>query len=157
MQNLQAMQSAMESTGAAAPTAPAPSQAAPAMGPSADPSMGGPAPAPEGNPVEQVLNSLPEEQKMFVAEHLTPEIAQMFGIVLGNPQITEMMMPFVDAGRILVPVPRGEFESLLQSKSTGADSAAPAAPMPSSPMVGAGAQPQQQAATPAPIGAGPAQ
>lgn len=158
MQNLQAMQAAMEASNASAPS-PAGSAAAapaPAPDPTMDPSMGG-EPAPEGNPVEEVLNSLPEEQKAFVAEHLTPEIAQMFGIVLGNPQITEMMMPFVDAGRILVPVPRGEFESLLQSKSTGEASAAPAAPMPSTPMVGAGAQPQQQAATPAPMGAGPAQ
>jgi hypothetical protein len=147
MQNLQAMQQAMQSA-AAAPAAPAasPEPAAPAPEAMAqDPAM-------QENPVESALNALPEDQKAFVAEHLTPEVAQLFGMVLGNPQITELMMPFVDAERILVPVPRAEFENMLQSKSTGAESAAPAAPMPSTPMVGAGAQPQQQAATPTMMG-----
>lgn len=158
MENLQQMQQAMQAQSgnpSGVPQgAPAASQQSPAMAP--DPAMGA-QPAPQGNPVEQVLNSLPEEQKAFVAEHLTPEIAQLFGIVLGNPEITDMMTPFVDAERILVPVPRGEFQNLLQSQSTGADSAAPAAPQPSSPMLGGGdVQPQQQAATPAPQGAGPA-
>lgn len=151
MENLQAMQSAMAQ---ASPAPAGPSM--PASAPTADPAMGA-APAPEVNPVEEVLNSLPEDQKAFVAEHLTPEIAQLFGVMLGNPQITEMMMPFADAERILVPIPRGEFQNLLQSQSSGANSAAPAAPTPSSPMVGGGAQPQQQAATPTPMQAGPAQ
>lgn len=155
MQNLKQMQAAMQSQGAPASPSPSPSEGSPmpATATAPDPAMAGEPAAEQGNPVEQVLNALPEEQKAFVAEHLTPEIAQLFGIVLGNPEITDMMSPFVDAERILVPVPRGEFQNLLQSQSAGADSAAPAAP--SSPMVGGGDQPQQQAATPMPQGAGP--
>lgn len=34
--------------------------------------------------IEQHLNSLPDEQKQYLGQYLTPELAVLFGIVLGN-------------------------------------------------------------------------
>lgn len=142
------MQQAMKQQGAEQAPAQAPASA-PAQA-AAPAGMAAPQQQPATNPIEETLNALPEEQKMFIAEHLTPEIAQVVAILAGDPRINELLLPFVDQERVLVPMPRSEFENLRQG---GADMAASAAPAGSAePTV----QPQQQAATPAPSGAGPA-
>lgn len=142
--NMQQLQSSLQGPTAAPTETPQAPQAMPAAGPEMGPS-----------PLEGNLNNLPEEHKAFVAEHLTPEMAVVIGLVTGDMAITEQLRPFVNPERMLVPVNRAEFESMAQQKMAQADPADPtqaaqAAPTPAS-KPETGNQPQQQAATPAPM------
>lgn len=70
----------------AAPQPQGPVNAQPAGQPSSQPSGRG---GQEYNPqllqqIEQHLNSVPPEQKAFVAKYMTPELAVVLGIIIGN-------------------------------------------------------------------------
>lgn len=63
--------------------------------------------------LETHLDSLGPEQQEFVAAHLTPEIAQVFGLVLGQ-EAFDFFNQYTNPDVVLVPMPR---EALKQGKS----------------------------------------
>ena len=62
------------------------------------------------------LNSLPDEQKQFVADNLTPETAQLLGIILG-PEAYQYFEPMADKTKALIPVPREEVDRIMAEMS----------------------------------------
>lgn len=67
--------------------------------------------------LETHMDSLPDEQKAFVADNLTPEIAQVLGIILG-PEAYNYFAPLADSSKALIPVPRELVEQQLSQQNT---------------------------------------
>lgn len=94
--------------------------------------------------LESHLDALGPEQQEFIAAHLTPEIAGMFGLVLGQ-EAYDFMSQYANPEVVLVPMPRS---ALQQGKQ--AAQADPNVPMQEGPPQTA--QPQQPQPQAAPAG-----
>ena len=62
--------------------------------------------------LESQLNAIPDDQKLFVSEHLTPEISAVFGFVLGE-EAFNFFNQFADPTRVLIPMDRAAAEKQL--------------------------------------------
>lgn len=82
--------------------------------------------------LEAHLDSLQNNDKAFLAEHLTPEFVRAIGLING-PEVAQYLSQFADPNKVLVPVPRELAEQYL------AQAQGQAAPQP---------QPQQQGMAP---------
>lgn len=101
--------------------------------------------------IDAHLDSLPDDAKAFLAEHLTPEFVTAIGLISGQA-VANHLMKYADKDKVLVPVPRKVAEENLaqmkaqasvgQSQQT-APQASPA-PAPQGGMMA----PMQQTATP---------
>ncbi len=90
--------------------------------------------------IEQHLNSVPPDQQAFVAKYMTPEMAIVLGIIIGN-EAYDYFSKFADPSKML---------AVTQRPQQG-NSAATQAPQGQTPQQsGAGAQPQPQANPPQP-------
>ena len=65
--------------------------------------------------LEKHLDTLPENDKMFLAEHLTPEFVRAIGLING-PEVAQYLAQFADPDKVLVPVPRAVAEEHLQQQ-----------------------------------------
>lgn len=109
--------------------------------------------APETSPMEEApgitpeeieahLDALPDQDKAFLAEHLTPEFVRAIGLISGS-EVAQFLNQFADQSKVLVPVPRQMAEQYLSEQNS---QAAPAQPQ-GQPM--APAQPSQPTQAPA--------
>ncbi len=64
------------------------------------------------------LDQIPDDQKQFLAEHLTPEFVRAIGIING-PEVAEYLGQFADPNKVLVPVPREIAEKFLAEQQQG--------------------------------------
>ena len=64
--------------------------------------------------LESHLDSLGPEQQEFIAAHLTPEIAGVFGLVLGQ-EAYDFMSQYANPDVVLVPMPRKALQQGKQS------------------------------------------
>lgn len=62
--------------------------------------------------LEAHLDQIPDDQKAFLAEHLTQEFVRAIGIING-PEVANYLSQFVDNSIVLVPVPRQVAEEHL--------------------------------------------
>jgi len=90
--------------------------------PSADPTAKPETPTEEGDVVQQLqahLDQIPDDQKQFLAEHLTNEFVRAIGIING-PEVAGYLAQFVDPNKVMVPVPRDVAEQhLAQQQAKG--------------------------------------
>lgn len=88
----------------------------------------GPLPGEEGGDnsirqhLEMHLNQLPDNDKQFLAEHLTPEFVRAIGLING-PEVAQYLNQYVDPNKVLVPVPRQIAEQYLQAAKQQGNSA----------------------------------
>lgn len=61
------------------------------------------------------MDSLPPEEKEFVAAHLTLETARLLGVLTGSPDVAEYFGQLADPNIVLVPVPREKAKQLAQA------------------------------------------
>lgn len=83
----------------------------------------------EDNPkgiLEEHVNALPDEEKEFLASHMTPEFARAVGVLTGSEDIYNFLNERADRSIALVPVPREMARELM--KQAQAESGATAAP-----------------------------
>lgn len=83
--------------------------------PEADKSLQGAGEDSAGPTEEEVaahLDSLPDEAKAFLAEHLTPEFVTAIGLISGEV-VAQHLMKYADQDKVLVPVPRKVAEEHL--------------------------------------------
>lgn len=84
--------------------------------PSVDMSVNDDGSQPVGNPqtggIEQQLDALPDQDKAFLAQYLTPEFVYAMGLV--NPDAAQYLSQFVDKSKILVPLNREKAVQLKQ-------------------------------------------
>lgn len=92
--------------------------------------------------LEMHLDQLQDQDKAFLAEHLTPEFVRAIGLING-PEVANYLNQFVDPDKVLVPVPREIAEQFMaqQGQQAGAAPQPQGQPMP---------QPQAQPAGPMP-------
>lgn len=104
---------------------PAPSQgAAPAMAPTQpqqpaqDMSVENDGSQPQDNPgtaaIQQKLDALPDQDKQFLSQYLTPEFVYAIGLVAG-PEAAQYLGQFTDKSKVLVPVSRDEAAKIQQA------------------------------------------
>lgn len=115
-------------------------ETAPAASPEAAPQEGGLA-----TQIEQHLSSLPDEQKAYLANFLTPELVNIMGILLGE-EAAQFFSQYADPSKTLTVVPSqgasGEMGGQPQAAAPSqpsigmAQGAAPAQGTPSGPMMG---------------------
>lgn len=82
--------------------------------------------------IEEQMSSLPDNQKAAVMAHLTPEIADVLGIILG-PEAHQYFRRMADDSMMLVPIPREEAMALRESQQAQqmeAQESSPVAPRP---------------------------
>lgn len=70
--------------------------------------------------LEDKLDALSQEEKVFVAEMLTPEIVE-FVRILGENEAASVLSKYVDPTRTLVALPREELEAEMQRMATTTD------------------------------------
>lgn len=79
-------------------------------------------PSEENDVVKQLqahLDQIPDDQKQFLAEHLTNEFVRAIGIING-PEVAGYLAQFVDPNKVMVPVPRDVAEQhLAQQQAKG--------------------------------------
>jgi len=95
--------------------------------------------------IEDHLNSIPDEQKQFLAQYLTPELAVIMGILLGE-EAAQAFSQYVDPNLTLTAVPAqattGEMGGQSQAAAPSqpsiglAQGAAPVQGATSAPMMG---------------------
>jgi len=68
--------------------------------------------------VEAHLDGLPDQDKAFLAEHLTPEFVRAIGLISG-PEVAQYLNQFADPNKVLVPVPRQLAEQYLAEQGKG--------------------------------------
>lgn len=68
--------------------------------------------------VEDNLNQLNDQQKAFVLENLTLETAAMVALIGGDKQIFDVLSPYADPNRMLVPVDRASIEKATQTPAS---------------------------------------
>lgn len=69
--------------------------------------------------LQQHLDQLPDNDKAFLAEHLTNEFVRAIGIING-PEVAGYLAQFVDPDKVMVPVPRKLAEEhLAQEQAKG--------------------------------------
>lgn len=73
--------------------------------------------------IEQHLNSLPQDQQQFLHQYMTPELAKLFGIVLGQEAL-DYFSKFADPKMMLVVQPRPQQQGGMNPQ--GVQGAAPA-------------------------------
>jgi hypothetical protein len=90
---------------------------------------------PQGQPqmgklIDQALSGLPDNERSFMAEMLTPETVHMISILFGDEYAKELKR-YADPSVILVPVPRDEYMAKMQGQQgmQGQESPAPASEM----------------------------
>lgn len=105
-------------------------QTAPAASPEAAPQEGGLAAQ-----IEQHLSQLPDEQKAYLANYLTPELVNIMGILLGE-EAAQFFSQYADPSKTL---------TVVSSQDAGAMGSQPQAAAPSQPSIGMaqGAAPAQ--------------
>lgn len=89
---------------------------------------GEPQMSPEVQQMIQHLDSLPEEQKAFFAQYLSPETAKCYGILLGDQQAYEYFANLADPNITLIPVPRDALEGQMNSSEGNPQAMQPAGP-----------------------------
>ena len=114
-----------------------------------DPSLqGGTGPSEEE--IKAHLDSLDDQDKALLAEHLTPEFVKVIGLISG-PEVANYLNQFADPAKLLVPVPREMAEEYLRGQGQqGQPQGAPAQPTQGSlpPQAPAQAAPMQPPAPP---------
>lgn len=97
--------------------------------------------------VERYFDTLPDQDKAFLAEHMTPEFVKAIGIVAGQ-EVAQYLTQFADPEKVLVPVPRKVAEEYMASQQNPAPQ--PQQPMPQQPPQSGGGMmaPTQAMATP---------
>jgi len=90
----------------------------------ADPTTGAP---PTEEEIANYFNKLPEQDKGYLAAHLTPEFVRAIGIVSG-PDVAKYLDQFADKEKVLVPVPRQIAEKFLQEQAQSAPQGVPQPP-----------------------------
>lgn len=94
-----------------------------------------------GSQIEQHLSQLPDEQKAYLAQYLTPELANIMGILLGE-EAAQFFSQYVDPSKTLTVVSTGEMGGQPQATAPSqpsigiAPGAAPAQGTPSGPIMG---------------------
>lgn len=69
--------------------------------------------------LQQHLDQLPDNDKAFLAEHLTNEFVRAIGLING-PEVAGYLAQFVDPNKVMVPVPRDVAEQhLAQQQAKG--------------------------------------
>jgi hypothetical protein len=80
--------------------------------------------------LEAHLDQLPEQDKAFLGEHLTPEFVRAIGLING-PEVAQYLSQFMDPDKVLVPVPRKVAEEYMKAESGQQPPSAPQSqPMP---------------------------
>jgi len=74
--------------------------------------------------LEAHLDQIPEDQKAFLAEHMTPEFVRAIGIING-PEVASYLNQFADDTMVLVPVPREIAEQHLAAQGQQGQLSAP--------------------------------
>ena len=122
------------------PTSPASAveESMPVMGDSADMQEGSPDITKE---LEAHLDTLQEQDKAFLAEHLTPEFVRAIGLING-PEVAQYLNQFADQSKVLVPVPREVAEKYLAEQGANQSASQPQSPTPSAPVGGSLMTPQ---------------
>lgn len=86
------------------------------------------------------MNELPDNQKQFILEYMTPELVGVLGLILGNEAV-EYYAPFADPGKMLQVIPRPQEQSQAQAAAPQGPQAGPMAAAPSNPPATAPATP----------------
>lgn len=81
--------------------------------------------------IEAHFDAMSDEDKTFIAEHLTPEFVRAIGLVSG-PEVATYLDQFADKDKVLVPVPRQVAEEYLAKQGTAAQQNGPS-PAPAQP------------------------
>lgn len=96
--------------------------------------------SPEMQMMIQHLDSLPEQDKAFVAQYLSPETAKWAGLILGSEEVTNYFSQLADPNITLIPVPKDIAEQQAAQGQTSSEGSMPQA------------QPQQMAVQKPPMG-----
>lgn len=87
--------------------------------PDIGPDQGGPTP----EEIKAHLDSLPDQDKAFLAEHLTPEFIRAISLISGDA-VGQYLNQYADQDKVLVPVPRKVAEEhMKQQQATQAQPA----------------------------------
>lgn len=100
--------------------------------------QGNDAPTPEE--IAAHFDSMPDEAKSFLAEHMTPEFVKAIGLIAGQ-EVAKYLEPMADPSKLLVPVPRQIAEEYLNQQKSDPQGA-PAEQTPGAPAPAPVAPPQ---------------
>lgn len=67
--------------------------------------------------LEAHLDQIPDQDKAFLAEHMTPEFIRAIGLING-PEVAQYLNQFADPNKVLVPVPRQIAEQYLAEQQS---------------------------------------
>jgi len=97
-----------------------------------------------GSQIEQHLNALPDEQKAYLAQYMTPELVTIMGILLGE-EAAQFFSQYADPSKTLTVAPAqgnagemggGSQAAAPSQPSIGIAPASPAQGQPAGPMMG---------------------
>lgn len=63
--------------------------------------------------IKQHLDTLPDDDKEFLASHLSKEMAKIIGLISGNQVIEQYFESISNPDVALIPVPRGKAQEML--------------------------------------------
>ena len=138
----------LEPDGGIVPKDTVPMDTGPQQDNTGEPDMG---PTPEE--IKAHLDSLQDQDKAFLAEHLTPEFVRAIGLIAGN-NVAQYLNQYADQDKVLVPVPRKVAEENLKQQQMAKGQSQPAPQSTPAPQPAASMPPQggmmapPQAATP---------
>lgn len=112
---------------------------------------GEPDTGPSDDEIKAHLDSLEEQDKAFLAEHLTPEFVRAISLISG-PAVGNYLNKYADQEKVLVPVPRKVAEEHMRQQQGAQAQPAPqqqaqASPAPQAPAQGGMMSPMQPPAT----------
>lgn len=86
--------------------------------------------------VEEHLSTLPDDDKEFLAGHLSKEMARIIGLVSGSQVLEQYFNSIANPDIALIPVPRAKAQEMLaQFKSTPTEEQPPVEGPPAQPQV----------------------
>lgn len=78
----------------------------------------------DGNNTEQVvmevLNAASEQQKKFIAAHLTSEIVDIIAMLTNDPDVRTVLSQYADPAVVLVPMPRDQVMKAMANPGNSA-------------------------------------
>jgi hypothetical protein len=66
------------------------------------------------NAIEEHLDSLPDDDKEFLAAHLSKELAKVVGIVTGSTELESYLESIANPKIALIPIPRDKAQAMLE-------------------------------------------
>lgn len=64
--------------------------------------------------IEEHLDSLPEDDKEFLAAHLSTELAKVVGIVTGSMPLEQYLESIANPKIALIPIPRDKAQAMME-------------------------------------------